>query len=152
MLGRIYRKIKTTVFKLLNGKVFGEADLYEVPRVYFMDRVKLGKRVHINDSVFLHAAGGITIGDDCVLSHGVSLISTGLKTADWANRDRCADIHVDKPIVVGENVWLGANVTVCAGVTIAPNCIVAAGAVVTKDLQEENCLYGGIPAVKIKSL
>lgn len=152
MLGRIIRKVKTTVFKLLNWSVFSQADLYEVPRVYFKNRVKLGSHVHINDNVFLHAAGGITVGDDCVLSHGVSLISTGLKTEGWANRDRKADIHVDKPIVIGENVWLGANVTVCAGVTVAPNCIIAAGAVVAKDLTEENCLYGGVPAKKIKSL
>ena len=132
---------------MLNGAV-----LFEVPRIYFKERVHLGKHVRINDGVFIHAAGGVSIGEGCVLSHGVSLISTGLDMTDWKNRDVTRVSHVDKPIVIGNNVWLGANVVVCAGVTIAPNCIVGAGAVVTRDLKEENCLYGGIPARKIRDL
>jgi acetyltransferase-like isoleucine patch superfamily enzyme len=49
-------------------------------------------------------------------------------------------------IVIGDDVWLGANSVVTAGTRIANGVIVAAGAVVTKDVTEENVIVGGIPA------
>ena len=151
MVGRIYRKIKTTIFKLFFPR-FRSAVLYEVPRVYFKNRLTLGDKVHINDNVFINAVGTVSIGNYNVLSHGVTIVSTGLDTSRWVGRVEDEDNHIDKPIVIGDNVWIGANVTICAGVTIAPNTIIAAGAVVNKSLTEENCIYGGVPAKKIKEL
>ncbi len=49
-------------------------------------------------------------------------------------------------IVIGDDVWLGANSVVTAGTRIANGVIVAAGAVVTKNVTEENAIVGGIPA------
>lgn len=151
MVGRIYRRIKTTLFKLLFPR-FSSAVLYEVPKVYFKKRLKIGKKVHINDDVFINAVGGVTLGNYDVISHGVTIVSTGLNTDKWIDRIEDEDDHIDKPIVIEDNVWIGANVTICAGVTIAKNSIIAAGAVVTKDLCEEGCIYGGVPAKKIKEL
>lgn len=151
MIGRIYRKIKTSVYKIIYPRFFS-AVFYDVPKIYFKERLKLGKKVHINDDVFINAVGGITIGDYSVLSHGVTIVSTGLNTQKWVNRVGDEDNHIDRPVVIGDNVWIGANVTVCSGVTIAKNTIIAAGAVVIKDLVEEGCLYGGVPAKKIKEL
>lgn len=151
MLGRITRRVKTSIFKLFYPQ-FSSAVLYEVPKVYFKSRLMLGKKVHINDCVFINAVGGVKIGDYDVISHGVTMISTGLDTNSWTCRVKDEDHHINKEIVICENVWIGMNVTICAGVTIAANSIVAAGAVVTKSLEEEGCLYGGIPAGKIKEL
>ena len=151
MVGRIYRKFKTTLFKILFPQ-FSQAILYEIPRVYYKKHLKLGKEVHINESVFINAVGKVTIGDACVLSHGVTIVSTELDTKKWMERTVSEDIHIDRPINIGKNVWLCANVTICAGVNIADSSIVAAGAVVTSDLKEPGCLYGGIPAKLIKRL
>ncbi|MCM1216038.1 MAG: hypothetical protein NC331_10760 [Lachnospiraceae bacterium] len=41
--------------------------------------------------------------------------------------------------------------TILPGVTIGNNVIIAAGAVVTKDVPD-NCIAGGVPAVKIRDL
>ncbi len=151
MIGRIYRKIKTSIFKLLFPQ-FHNSVLYEVPRVYFKNRLIMGNKIHINDNVFINAVGGVSIGNYVVLSHGVTILSTGLDSTKWVKRTENQDIHVNEPIVIGDNVWLGANVTICAGVTIARNSIIAAGAVVCASLFEEGCLYGGVPAKKIRTL
>ena len=151
MVGRVYRKIKTTIFKLLFPR-FKSAVLYEVPRIYFKNRLTLGEKVHINDNVFINAVGTVSIGNYNVLSHGVTIVSTGLETSKWVRGVEDEDNHIDKPIVIGDNVWIGANATICAGVMIAPNTIIAAGAVVNKNLTEEYCIYGGVPAKKIKEL
>ncbi len=151
MIGRIFRKIKTSVFKLFFPSFFSSV-LFDAPKVYSKNKLKLGKKIHFNDGIFINAAGGVSIGDYCILSHGVTILSTGLDTSRWTNRHENEDLHVEEPVVIGKNVWLCANVTVCPGVTIANNTIVAAGAVVTKDLTEEHCLYAGVPAKKIKEL
>ena len=64
--------------------------------------------------------------------------------------DNKATMHL-APIHRGKNVWIGSNAVVLPGVTIGDGAIVAAGAVVSKDI-EENLIVGGVPAQKIKSL
>lgn len=151
MIGRIWRRFLVIIFKICNPK-FKYAVMYAIPRVYYKERLSLGKRVHINDSVFINAVGGVVVGDHSVLSHGVTIISTKNDITQWARRDEAKDIHINEPIVIGKNVWLCANVTVCSGAEIADNSVVAAGAVVTKKLEKPNCLYGGVPAKEIRGL
>ena len=139
------------MFKIIFPQFFSSV-LYEVPKVYFKNRLKLGKKIHINDNVFINAAGCVVIGNHCILSHGVTIVSTGLDTSKWVGRTEDQDDHIDRPVTIADNVWIGANATICAGVTIAKDCIVAAGAVVTEDLPEAGCVYGGVPAKLIKHL
>ena len=60
-------------------------------------------------------------------------------------------LGIGSPVTIGNDVWIGGNVTILPGVTIGNNVIVAAGAVVTKDVQD-NTLVGGVPAQKIRDL
>lgn len=60
--------------------------------------------------------------------------------------------HTTAPITIGDGVWLGANSMVMPGVTITSKIIVAVGPVVTKNLDKEGWLYGGMPAKPIRSL
>jgi UDP-3-O-[3-hydroxymyristoyl] glucosamine N-acyltransferase len=54
-------------------------------------------------------------------------------------------------VVVGENAWLGPNSSIIQKVSIGKGAFVGIGAVVTKPI-EENYLYAGNPAKKIKKL
>lgn len=58
---------------------------------------------------------------------------------------------ISKPITIGNGCWIGANSIVLPGVNIGNGTIVAAGFVVIQDC-EENSLYAGVPAKKIKQL
>lgn len=148
MFGRIVRKIKTIIWKIFNPE-FHNLILYEVPRIYFKNRIRFGTNVHINDGVFIHAVGGVKIGDDCTLSHGCSIISTGLYTNEWRTR---AKKHICGEVTIGNNVWLCANSTVLEGVYIADDTIIAAGAVVNKSIFESGYIWGGVPAKRIKRI
>ena len=55
------------------------------------------------------------------------------------------------PVRIGDDAWLGANVTVLPGVTIGNGAVVAAGAVVSRDV-EENTVVGGVPARLLRRL
>lgn len=55
----------------------------------------------------------------------------------------------NRPVVIGNDVWIGANVVILPGVTIGDGAVLAAGAVVTKDV-EPYAIVGGVPAKLIK--
>ncbi len=49
-------------------------------------------------------------------------------------------------VIIGNDVWLCAGCIITAGVIIADGVVVAANAVVTKSIDEENVVVGGVPA------
>ncbi|QJR30730.1 acyltransferase [Limnobacter profundi] len=55
-----------------------------------------------------------------------------------------------KGIFVGDFCFIGSGSIVLSGVSIANASVVAAGSVVNSSLLDEGCLYGGVPAVKLK--
>ncbi|MBO4662310.1 MAG: acyltransferase [Bacteroidaceae bacterium] len=56
---------------------------------------------------------------------------------------------IDKPIIIGNDVWIGSNSLVLGGVEIGDGAIVAAGSVVVKDIPPFE-IWGGNPARKIR--
>ncbi|WP_308493924.1 acyltransferase [Microbacterium terrisoli] len=63
---------------------------------------------------------------------------------------RRAAAATSAPIVVGDGVWIGARAIILPGVSIGDGCVIAAGAVVARDC-EPHGLYGGVPAMRIRS-
>ena len=55
----------------------------------------------------------------------------------------------EKPIIIGDDVWIGVRVTILPGVNIGNHCIIAAGSVVTKNVPDY-AIVGGVPAKVIK--
>ncbi|NBH14511.1 antibiotic acetyltransferase [Lachnospiraceae bacterium] len=55
----------------------------------------------------------------------------------------------NRPVEIGNDVWIGANVILLPGVKIGDGAVIAAGAVVTKDV-EPYAIAGGVPAKLIK--
>lgn len=55
----------------------------------------------------------------------------------------------NKPVEIGNDVWIGANVVILPGVKIGDGAVLAAGAVITKDV-EPYAIVGGVPARLIR--
>lgn len=58
-------------------------------------------------------------------------------------------IRNNKPVVIGNDVWIGAYVSILPGVTIGDGAVIAAGAVVNKDVPPY-AIVGGVPAKVIR--
>ena len=111
-----------------------------------------GANLHIGNNVFFNSGcrfqdqGGIYVGDNTMIGHNVVLATINHDLTP-ANRGT----NLPQPIHIGRNVWIGANATILPGVTIGDNAVVAAGAVVTKDV-EENTVVGGVPAKLLRRI
>lgn len=58
-------------------------------------------------------------------------------------------IRSNKPVTIGNDVWIGANVVILPGIRIGDGAVIGAGAVVTKDV-EPYAIIGGVPAKIIR--
>lgn len=117
---------------------------------FFPENISIGRRVSINDNVFLNGYGGIEFGDDSGVAYGSALIS---EDHDISNPEILIKEQPKIPgkITVGKNVWIAANCTILKGVTIGEGSVVAAGSVLTRSVPPFT-LVGGNPARVIRSI
>ena len=94
----------------------------------------------------------LSFGDNVVIATGVRLITHDM-SAWMVSRKEYDDpftIKINKPIIIGSNVFIGADSSILPGVIIGDNVVIGAGSVVTKEL-EGGYVYAGVPAKKITS-
>jgi len=82
----------------------------------------------------------VTIGNDCVIGHGVMFINDRFLTGGPANGDKL----LWECTIVGNNVSIGSNATILP-VSICNNTVIGAGSVVTKKITVPG-VYAGNPA------
>jgi len=104
----------------------------------------IGKRCKIQSHAFV--CDLVTIGDDCVISHGVMFVNDLFKTGGPANNNR----ELWAATKIGNHVSIGTNATVLA-VNICDRVVIGAGSVVTKDITKPG-IYAGNPARLLRAL
>lgn len=117
--------------------------------IYDADKLTMGERVTLNDNSYMECSGGIEIGNDVMIGHGVSILSN-------AHRFDDLDVPMNQQgenfgkVIIGNNVWIGAKVTILHGVTIGDGAIIGAHSLVNKDVLS-NEVVAGIPARYIRN-
>ena len=111
--------------------------------------ITIGKNVGIGEYAHLGGAGGLCIGDDCIIGPYLSCHPENHRFLDEQELIRLQGTQ-RKGISIGKNCWIGAKVTILDGVHIGDNCVIAAGAVINKDMPN-NAVIGGVPARVIRS-
>ena len=104
------------------------------------NNVKIGDGVKVQNNVSIYE--GVELENDVFC--GPSCVFTNVVTP----RAKYPVHGVYQKTLVKEGASLGANCTIVCGVTIGKNAMIAAGAVVTKDV-EDNALMAGVPARQI---
>jgi maltose O-acetyltransferase len=112
-------------------------------------RLVVGSCSSINRGSVLNAGGGISIGDNVLIGPGVVIYSLNHV---FASPDMTINQqgYEEKPVTIGDDVWLGVRSIILPGVTVRKGAVVAAGAVVTKDVAEYD-IVAGVPAQRIGS-
>lgn len=106
----------------------------------------LGADFFINNNCLLRSDRIIEIGDHCVMGWNVTINTTDGHQlfVDDQPRETSGDIRI------GHHVWISQGVAIGKNCSIANETVIAQCSVVSKSLQKEHCLYGGIPARLIK--
>jgi maltose O-acetyltransferase len=120
------------------------------PPVYFDygSQTSIGARTFINFGAVILDVGPVSIGDDVQMGPNVQILTA---THPIDAETRRAGWESQKPISIGDGVWLGGGVIVCPGVTIGANTVIGAGAVVTRDIPP-NVFAAGNPCRVIREL
>lgn len=111
--------------------------------------IHIGNHVGIGEFAYLGGAGGLSIGDECIIGQ---YFSCHPENHHYQNPDlpiRYQGVS-RSGIRIGKNCWIGSKVTILDGVSIGDNCVIAAGAVVTKSMPASSVI-GGVPAKVLKS-
>jgi acetyltransferase-like isoleucine patch superfamily enzyme len=117
---------------------------------YFKNRLVIGARSWIGQQCFLHAAGGITIGERVGIGPGAKILtSTHVlpEDADVPIMDGALEFAA---VVVGDGADIGVGAILMPGVTVGKGAQIGAGAVVTKDVPA-GAIAAGVPARVIGS-
>lgn len=107
----------------------------------------IGSHISIREHTYIDG-DNLEIGDNVMISHGTSII-TGAHVYDQILPMR--DTLEDRPVTIGNNVWLGAGAKIIGQTTIGDNVIIGANSVVIKPIPS-NVIASGNPAIIIKKL
>ncbi|TYQ28927.1 acyltransferase [Pseudanabaena sp. UWO311] len=121
--------------------------------------IAIGKRVFMNGSLI--AAQNIEIGDDVLISWGVTVVDHNSHAISFSERSQdvvnwrlgkkdWANVKI-APIKISNKVWIGFNSIILKGVNIGEGAIVGAGSVVTKDVPAWTIVAGN-PARVIREI
>jgi acetyltransferase-like isoleucine patch superfamily enzyme len=106
--------------------------------IKYGQNIKVGLNTRIGKYCTLGGKGGITIGQNVVISKGVTIETAGLDL----NEGPPYLSHIAKPIIIQDGVWVGANSIILSGVTVGENSIIGAGTVITKSIPPKSIIVG----------
>lgn len=127
----------------LYGCTIGD-DCFVGPFVEIQSGVHIGARCKIQSHSFVCEL--VTIGDDCVVAHGVMFINDPYRTGGSA----CGDRTKWRSTRIGSRVSIGSNATILP-VNVCDDVVVGAGSVVTKSIDQPG-IYAGNPARLMRGL
>ena len=113
----------------------------------FSAKVSLGSRSGIGINARIN--GRCVIGNDVMMGTDCVIITRSHRhdRTDIPMMDQ--GFEEERPVFIGNDVWLGDRVIILPGVHIGDGCIIGAGSVVTRDIPPYS-VAAGIPAKVIK--
>jgi acetyltransferase-like isoleucine patch superfamily enzyme len=104
-------------------------------------RLSIGTGTYLNRDTEVIAWNEVTIGADCMIGWDVLIMDTDQHPLPGRGLD-------NRPVRIGDRVWIGARATVLKGVTIGDGAIVGACAVVTRDVPPGAVVTGPAAATR----
>lgn len=121
-------------------QVSGTAIIKSLENLYVGENVYLAPNVIVNAGSDIYLESEVMIGFNSVLVAGNHTLINGSYRFGESQK---------APIKIGFGSWVGANCTILPGVTIGCGTLIAANSAVVKSCSQ-NCIYGGVPAIKIR--
>jgi acetyltransferase-like isoleucine patch superfamily enzyme len=136
--------LRALLYRLICRRTGARFVVMEGVKILHPSRLEVGADVMVNESCYLHCAGGVKIGDWV-------RIAPGAKIFTWNHRFEDAAVPIKRQggdlraVEIGEDVWIGTDAVIVPGVRIGRGAVVGAGAVVTRDVPDL-AIVAGVPA------
>lgn len=135
-------------------EVQGEVDFCGFARFGPGSRLVVGNgaRARFGDGFLITAASSIiaskevSFGDDCLVSWDCLFMDSDMHPI--SPKGRGPRINEDRPITIGNHVWIGCNSCVLKGSEIPDGCVIAAGSVLSGRLKSKDSVYSGKTLLK----
>jgi acetyltransferase-like isoleucine patch superfamily enzyme len=111
-------------------------------------KLSLGEWVFLGQGTHLSVMRSMKIGNHCLIG-AYSYLLTNNHRFDDRNIPIRHQGYVEKPLIIGDDVWIGAHCVIMPGIVIGRGAIIGAGSVLTKDVGEYE-IWAGNPAKKIR--
>ena len=112
-----------------------------------LEHISIGNHVFIGNGTFI--MGNICIEDEVQIAMHSVLVSNNHTSIDGSYRYGKSDIGY---ITVKKGAWIAANCTLIKGTVLPQNSVLAANSCLTKEMETPNSVYGGVPAILIKTI
>jgi acetyltransferase-like isoleucine patch superfamily enzyme len=122
--------------------------------------VRIGNRTFLGRS-YLICYRNLAIGDDVIMSWGVTIVDHDSHSLDWTERQNDVldwgkgrknwALVSHAPVIIADKAWIGFNVSILKGVTIGEGAVIGACSVVTRDVPPYSVAVGN-PARIVRSL
>lgn len=112
----------------------------------FSRKLSLGNNSGVGINCVIH--GECIIGNDVMMGPECTIYTRNHcfeKTSIPMSRQGFSE---DKPVRIGDDVWIGGQVIILPGVNIGSHSIIGAGSVVTKDIPEWSIVAGNPAIIK----
>lgn len=115
-------------------------------RAVFSSKVELGD--HSGIGIHATIGGKCIIGNDVMMGPYCTIYTRNHRFDDTTRTMRGQGFQEEKPVVIGDDVWIGGHVIILPGVHVGSHSIIGAGAVVTKNVPEWAIVVGNPATVK----
>ena len=148
-VGHYDRKRSRSIWQVSGTVAFGgKASIGHGSKLSVRGNLTLGADFNMTAESTMVCAHKISFGNDCLLSWDILIMDTDEHPI--INQDGIRT-NPDKPIFVGNHVWIGCKCTLLKGTEIPNNTVVAAGTLLTSAFSGKNQIVGGNPPTILKN-
>lgn len=148
-VGHYDRKRSRSIWQVSGTVAFGgKASIGHGSKLSVRGNLTLGADFNMTAESTIVCAHQISFGNDCLLSWDILIMDTDEHPI--INQDGIRT-NPDKPIFVGNHVWIGCKCTLLKGTEIPNNTVVAAGTLLTSAFSGKNQIVGGNPPTILKN-
>ena len=147
-VGHYDRKRSRGIWQVSGTVSFGgKASIGHGSKISVRGNLFFGDGFNMTAESTIVCAKEIRFGNDCLLSWDILVMDTDEHSLYNKDNER---INPDKPIVVGDHVWIGCKCVLLKGAVVPNNTVIAAGTLMTSSFAGEHQVIGGNPPTVLK--
>ena len=147
-VGHYDRKRSRSIWQVSGTVSFGgKASIGHGSKLSVRGNLLLGAGFNMTAESTIVCAKEIRFGDDCLLSWDILVMDTDEHPLYYMENQR---INPDKPILVGDHVWIGCKCVLLKGAEVPSHTVLAAGTLLKTTFAGEHQVIGGNPPSILK--